>query len=92
MIRANETMPLLLALAVAASACSSSTQIKATAPPSALLQRGDGKTSQADPAAVTRSDAEVKKTRGSAGPLFQVRLIPQAAGRTVRAPGEAAVH
>ena len=41
---------------------------------------------------VTGSPPAVGKKRGS-GPLFQVRLIDAAAaGRTVRAPGEAAVE
>ena len=40
--------------------------------------------------AISRSDAEVKKTRGASRPLFQVRVLHEAAGRTVRPAGEAA--
>ena len=87
MPRPVNALPFLLSLLVAVSACTGAAQPK-TAP----LKPVTAAAANAQPAAVSRADAEVKKTRGPSKPLFQVRLIQEAEGRTVRPAGEAALR
>lgn len=78
---------LLLSTVVAVGACASAAQPKA-----GPFQPSSAAAANAQPAAVSRADAEVKKTRGLSKPLFQVRLLKEAEGRTVRPAGEAAMR
>lgn len=90
---------LALAMLATASACAGAAQPTGSAlPPMAPVAAsqsytpGPSAASSHLPAAVTLSDAEVKKTRGASKPLFQVRLISEVKGRTLRPAGEAATQ